>query len=304
MSAHIHVRRFGVIASLVSLALILSSLLTACGSGTSSGGSCTVGGTTFDTSTFHLIKSGTLTVASDTTYPPQEFPDPNDPTKFTGSDIDLITEIATRICLGTVIQKADFDGIIPGLITPALGHQRYDLSISAFTINADRQKKVDMVPYFEAGESVLVAQGNPKNITSLDSLCGLNVSVQKDTVELMDLNTENQTKCGSTPINILTFTSQDDVILQLLNGRVDATYQDSPVTAYYVIQNPGHVQEAFVTPGSLAPEGIVMRKDNPDLEKAVEKALCAMVQDGTYLKILKQWKLDTGALPQNQFVCS
>jgi polar amino acid transport system substrate-binding protein len=308
MTAQFHLRRFGTIASVLVVALILSTLLGACGS-TSTGGSstsCTVGGTSFDTSKFNLAINNTLTVASDTTYPPQEFQDPNNPNNYIGFDLDIIREIGKRICLGTVtIQPTSFDSIITGLITPALGHQRYDLSISAFSITSDREQKVDMVPYFQAGESLLVANGNPENIQALSDLCGKTAAVEKATVELDELNALNAKggACASKNVNILSFTSQDDVITQLLNGRADATYQDSPVTGYYVTKNPGKVQQGPITVAP-APEGIVMRKDNLQLELAVKKALCSMQQDGKYSSILNQWGQQSGGLPANQFVCS
>ncbi len=317
MSAQIHLRRFGVIASFLTLTLILSSFLAACGSGTGSGNptaaptntptsNCNVGGATFDPTQFHLVTANTLTVASDTTYPPQEFQDPQNPNNYIGSDLDIIKEIGKRICLGsTVILPTAFDSIITGLTTPQLGQQRYDLSISAFSITPDRQQKVDMIPYFQAGESLLVAPGNPENIQSLNDLCGKKVAVEKGTVELDELNMLNAAggACVSNNVDILSFTSQDDVVLQLLNHRADATYQDSPVTGYYVSKNPGKVQQGPITVAP-SPEGIVMRKDNPNLENAVKKALCSMVQDGTYAKILQNWGQQSGELPMSQFVCS
>lgn len=306
MSAQLHARRLAATLSVFALAILLSSLLAACGSSNTGSSSCNVGGTTFDTSTFHLVASGSLNVASDTTYPPQEFQDPNDPTKFIGSDLDLIREIGKRICLNTVIDKANFDDIIPALTTPALGHQRYDLSISAFSITPERQQKVNFVPYFQAGESLLVAPGNPLNIQSLNDLCGKTVAVESGTVELDELNGQNDaTKngaCASNKINILSFTSQDDVVTQLLNGRAVATYQDSPVTGYYVSKNPGKVQQGPITVAP-APEGIVMRKDNANLENAVKKALCSMVSDGKYTSILNQWGQQSGALSAKDIGC-
>jgi polar amino acid transport system substrate-binding protein len=303
MSAQIHARRFATTISMIVLALMFSSLLAACGSTPATTGN---GGCKVDTSKFHLVASGTLNVASDTTYPPQEFQDPNDPTKFVGSDLDIISEIAKRICLTATIDKANFDDIIPALTTPALGQQRYDLSISAFSITPDRQQKVDFVPYFQAGESLLVAPGNPKNIKSLDDLCGMSVAVEKATVELDELNAENDAskngKCATNKIDILSFESQDDVVTQLLNGRVVATYQDSPVTGYYVSKNPGKVEQGPITVAP-SPEGIVLRKDNPNLETAVKNALCSMVSDGKYTSILNQWGQQSGALSAKDIGC-
>ena len=46
------------------------------------------------------------------------------------------------------------------------------------------KKTVDFVTYFSAGESLIVAKGNPKNVTGPDlSLCGLTIAVEKGTTE-------------------------------------------------------------------------------------------------------------------------
>ena len=103
------------------------------------------------------ITPGTLTVGSDTTYPPQEYID-TATNKATGFDVDLITAIAQRMGLKANVVTTKFPTIIDDL-----GNKRFDVVISALTINAARQQKVDFVPYFNAGESLLVQNGNPKN---------------------------------------------------------------------------------------------------------------------------------------------
>jgi polar amino acid transport system substrate-binding protein len=179
------------------------------------------------------------------------------------------------------------------------------MSISSFTINSDRQQKVDMIPYFTAGESILVQTGNPKNITSIDSMCGKIVAAQDNTVELAELQDANGTGDGSSgqaavckdnKIKLVHFASQNDVVLQVVNGSADASYQDQPVTDYYSKQNSGKLESGGITV-SPSPQGIVMRKDNSALETAITNALAAMRTDGTYLKILSDWGVQKLAYP-------
>lgn len=300
MFAQISARRFVAISPSLIVVLLFSFLFTACDSSNPNGTTASCGP---DSASFHLVMAGTLTVATDPSHTPQTFIDPDQPTQYDGSDLDLIREIGKRLCPQTTMLKVAFDAIIPGLITPALGSQRYDLAISAFPMSANLQQQVDMIPYFQAGKSLLVLAGNPQHITSLASLCGKPVAVQQGTAAFSELSQQAQSACSSNPIQVLNFTSEDAAVAQLLNGGVVATYQDSPVTDYYVFQNQGKLaQGPLIVP--VSPEGIVMRKDNPDLEKAVKKALCAMVQDGTYATILKKWGQESGILPQSQFLCS
>ena len=233
-----------------------------------------------------LITPGTLTVGSDTTYPPQEFVDTSTG-QATGFDIDLITAIAQRMGLKVNIVRADF-----GTIIDSLGAKRYDVVISAVTINSDRQKKVDFVPYFSAGESLLVPQGNPKKITTIGGMCGQTVGVQTGTVEADDA-TAADTACKKAKkpgITITSLQNQTDVVQLLVNGRVDATYQDSPVTDYYNSLNPGH----FEVGGSVvnaAPEGIAVRKGDASMLNAVQTAFKQLKSAGTYDALFTKWHL-------------
>lgn len=300
------IRRAFVVAT-VGAAMGLSLILSACGAtsstNTPSGNANCPSSSTV--ASWHLVNAGKLTIASDTTYPPAEFADPNNVSNFIGYDMDLAREFAKRLCLQADIVKADFGTIITDVSGPPLGQQRYDMSISSFTVNPDRQQKVDMIPYFTAGESILVPTGNPKNITTIDSMCGKTIAVQDNTVEkseIDDANGKGDGSSGQAPvckdnlIKELHFASQNDVILQVINNNADASYQDQPVTDYFVSKNPGKAQSGGITV-SPAPQGIVMRKDNAPLETAINDALTAMRTDGTYLKILTNWGVQKLAYP-------
>lgn len=281
---HIAVLCFG-------LLTLLSLLFSACGSTSSGGGSPTATVKPSIAAPNDLITPGTLTVGSDTTYPPQEFLDTKT-NKYTGFDVDLITEMAARMGLKANIVKTDFTTIIDNLV-----NKRFDVVISAVTINNDRKKKVDFVPYFNAGESLLVAKGNPMNLKAVADLCGLNIGVQKATVEQDDL-TAGSKDCvskGKKAINLTILASQTDVIQLLVNKRVVATYQDSPVTDYFNKLNSGQ----FEVGGSVvnaAEEGIAVRKGDTSMLTAMQSAFNAVKSDGTYTKIVQQWGVTSGAL--------
>ncbi len=254
----------------------------------------------------NLVTNGDLTIASDTTYAPAEYADPNNPSNYIGYDMDIAREIARRLGLKPVIIKATFSAIIGDIAGPPLGQQRYDMSISSFTINSEREKQVDMIPYFTAGESLLIKAGSNTGLTSnFASLCGKTIAVQNGTVEKEEIDDANGVAdptpirgpiCKNNPIKELHFDDQTVVVEQVINGSADASYQDSPVTGYYANLNKGQVVTGAVEVAP-APEGIVVRKDNPALENAIKNALNAMRNDGTYLKILQKWGQQDGAYP-------
>ena len=275
--------------SVAALAL-LSLLLVACGGSASSGGATTSGSTPTAKASIappnDLLQSGTVTIGSDTTYPPQEYID-QVTKKAAGFDVDLITEMAARMGLQAKVVTTDFTTIIDSLV-----NKRFDIVVSAVSVTPERQKKVDFVPYFNAGESLLVQKGNPLNLKTVTDLCGQNVGVQKATIEQDDLTVASKdcVSKGKKPINMTVLQNQTDVVQLLVNSRVVATYQDSPVTDYYIKQNPSQfdIGGSVVNAGQ---EGIVVRKGDTSMFNAIQAAFNAVKADGTYHKLILKWGL-------------
>ncbi len=271
----------------VGMLILLAMLLAACG-GTTAGGTTPTPNPATPTVAppTDLITPGTLTVGSDTTYPPQEYID-TATGKAVGFDVDLITAIAQRMGLKANVVTTKFDTIIDDLSV-----KRFDVVISAVSVTPERQKKVDFVPYFNAGESLLVKAGNPLNIKSTADLCGKNVGVQLGTIEQDDLKTASSacTKAGKPAINVTVLQDQTAVVQLLANNRVDATFQDSPVTDYYNKLNPGQ----FTVGGSVVNaglEGIVVRKGDTSMFNAIQTAFNQLKADGTYHSLIQKWGL-------------
>ncbi len=271
----------------VGILILLTMLLAACG-GTTAGGTTPTPNPATPTVAppSDLITPGTLTVGSDTTYPPQEYID-TATNQATGFDIDLIAAVAHRMGLQAKIVTTSFDTIINSLVA-----KRFDVVISAVSITPERQQKVDFIPYFNAGESLLVQAGNPSNIKSTADLCGQKVGVQNGTIEQADLQTASDAckKAGKSAIEVTALTNQTDVIQLLATNRVVATFQDSPVTDYYNKLHPGQ----FTVGGSVVNaglEGIVVRKGDTSTFNAVQTAFNQLKADGTYHSLILKWGL-------------
>src|SRR6266498_1565080 len=162
--------------------------------------------------------SGSLSVAADATYAPDEFI-ASDGKTVIGMDADLAKAIAQLMGLTANVQNIPFDSIIPGL---AAG--KYDLGMSSFTDTKDREKTVDFVTYAQAGESFFVnADGGP-TINSLDDICGLKIGAEKGTTEADDATAQSKkcTDAGKPAVSVSVFPDENGVNLALSSGRVDA----------------------------------------------------------------------------------
>jgi polar amino acid transport system substrate-binding protein len=236
------------------------------------------------------IKSkGSLTVAADATYAPNEFIGPDGHT-VVGMDADLAKALGQVMGLRVSMVNATFDTIIPGIASG-----KYDLGMSSFTDTKARQQTVNFVTYFVAGTSFYVKTGGP-NITSLADLCGHKVAMEKGTTQQADAQAQN-TKCkaaGKPAVSLQIFNDQNAVNLALSSGRAEVAMADSPVAAYQVRQSNGTFKLTGKSYGT-APYGIAMAK-NSGLDKPVLAAMKTLVANGTYTKILKKWGIQAGAI--------
>ncbi len=237
------------------------------------------------------IKSkGTLIVASDATYAPNEFI-ASDGHTVIGMDADLVNALAAVMGLKAQIVNATFDTIIPGL---AAG--KYDLGASSFTDTKERQKTVDFVTYFTAGESFYAKNSSSPTITTLADLCGKSVAVEKGTTEEEAVKAQSTqcTKEGKKAPTLLVFPTQNGTNLAVASGRAELGMADSPVVAYAVKQSNGALKVVGPTLAS-APYGLAFPKGT-GMTGPTLAALKVLMANGDYMKILTKWGVQAGAI--------
>jgi polar amino acid transport system substrate-binding protein len=214
------------------------------------------------------IKSkGTLTVAADATYAPNEFIAPDGHTVI-GMDADLAKALAQAMGLTAQVKNVTFDSILPGLAA-----NKYDLGMSSFTVTKTREKTVDFVTYAIAGTSFFVkAQGGP-NIQSLADLCGQKVAAERATVQAAAATAQNK-KCkaqGKPGVSLSVFPDENGVNLALSSGRATVAMADSPPAAYAVEQSNGQFklsgnQYGTAAYGIAMPTGCPCTISNPQID--------------------------------------
>jgi polar amino acid transport system substrate-binding protein len=234
--------------------------------------------------------SGSLSVAADATYAPDEFI-ASDGKTVIGMDADLAKAIAQVMGLTANVQNIPFDSIIPGL---AAG--KYDLGMSSFTDTKDREKTVDFVTYATAGSSFFVLADGGPDIASLDDLCGHKVGAEKGTTQADDASAQDKTctAAGKPGVSVSVFPDENGVNLALSSGRIDVAMADTPPADYAVKQSDGKFKLSGSSYGN-APYGIAMAKDS-GLAQPVLAAVKALMADGTYKKILDYWGISDDAI--------
>ena len=236
-----------------------------------------------------VTKDGKLTVGMDTSYAPAEFLAEDGKTPI-GFDVDIAKALANMFGLEAVPQTSNFDSIIPSIGT------KYDIGISSFTITPERMEAVDFVSMFKAGSTWVVKKGNPNKVDTSD-LCGLKIAVQTGTTQEEEVNAAaKQCKAdGKSEVQILSNKLQTDVTTNVATGKADVFYADSPVAGYAIAQTEDTL-EALGEDVGVTKEAVAIKKGDSDTAKAVQAALQKLMDDGTYMKILKHWGVENGSI--------
>jgi polar amino acid transport system substrate-binding protein len=232
------------------------------------------------------IKSkGTLTVAADASYAPDEFFAPDGHT-IIGMDADLTKALGAVMGMKVKVENAVFESIIPGLASG-----RYDIGASSFTDTKEREKTVDFVTYANVGEAFFTKASGGVSIGSINDICGHSVAVEKGTTEQADATAQSGKckKAGKPGVTVLVFPDQNGANLALSSGRAQLGFADAPPAAYAVSKSGG--QFKLVGPQlAAAPYGLATAKGN-GLDKAMLAAMKVLMQNGTYQQIFNKWGL-------------
>ncbi|MCB4912088.1 ABC transporter substrate-binding protein [Bifidobacterium pseudocatenulatum] len=241
----------------------------------------------------YVTKDGKLTIGMDTSYAPAEFLAEDGKTPV-GFDVDIAKALAQVFGLEADPETANFDSIIPSV------GSKYDIGISSFTVTKERLEAVDFVSHFDAGSAWAVKKGNPNKIDTSD-LCGKKVAVQTATMQETEAN-KIAKQCetdGKDKLEVISSKLQTDVTTNVVTGKADVFYADSPVAGYAIAQTDGQLEMLGKVEG-VAPEGIVIKKGDSQMDEAVQKAVQKLIDDGTYLKILKYWGVEDGAIETSE----
>jgi polar amino acid transport system substrate-binding protein len=240
---------------------------------------------------------GSVSSAMDATYPPDEFVAASG-TTIVGMDADFSAALGAVMGVKWVDLDATFDTIIAGLQAG-----KFDVGNSSFTVTTAREKQVNFVTYFQAGEGYYVSKSSPLKLSgSLMSLCGRTVSVETGTTEQTDAQSAANLckKAKQKPDTVYAFSTQNEANLAISSGRAQIGFADSQVAGYIVQQSKGQFKldgPAF----GVAPYGFAFAKSSK-LDKATLAAVKVLIKDGIYAKILDKWGVQAGAMTKPAIV--
>lgn len=216
---------------------------------------------------------GVMRIAMTGQYPPFNFV--NEQNKVVGFDPAIGTEIAKRLGIKVEIVTTAWDGIIGGLLA-----NKYDAIVGSMSITDERKKVVDFVgPYYSTMRAIFTMAGS--KTTSVSQLGDVTVGVT-----LGETHEQWARKQG---YKIKTYKGLPELLLELENGRVDAIIGDSIAVILAAKASDRNLAQIKDLVTEAVGAGIAIRRGNPELLAAMQKALDEIQADGTYVTIANEW---------------
>lgn len=217
-------------------------------------------------------------------YAPFEVKTPDG--KLAGFDIDLGTEICKRIEAKCTWVESDFDGLIPSLKA-----KKIDAILSSMSITEQRQKEIDFTDKLYGTPARLIAPEGATLKPEASSLAGKRVGVFQGTTA----ETYAKEQWAVKGVDVVTYQAQDLVYADLVNGRLDAAFQDAVAASDGFLKQPQG--KGFAFSGAEVNDvkyfgvgaGIGLRKDDAAIKDKMNQAIADMLKDGTYATIAKKY---------------
>jgi arginine/ornithine transport system substrate-binding protein len=219
-----------------------------------------------------------LRIAIEGAYPP--FSEVGPDGKLSGFDVDIAQALCTQMGVECQLVQQAWDGMIPGL-----NARKFDAVLSSMSITDERRKSVNFTNRYYSTPARLVARAGSTLDGSPAKMKGKRVGVQRSTSH--DRYASEQFAGAE----VVRYTGQDEVFLDLAAGRLDATLCDSVAADVGFLKRPAGKGFAFTGPLFTDDKyfgygaGIALRKADVELQQRLNAAITALRANGRYKAI-------------------
>lgn len=217
-----------------------------------------------------------IRIGTEGAYPPFNFIDQSG--KLAGFDVEIGMALCEQMKAKCDLVAQDWDGIIPALVAG-----KYDVIIASMFITEERKKVVSFSdPYYAAAMTHVTAKGSDIKEFSDAALAGKAVGAQSSTTQAEYV----QKTYPSADIRL--YKTQDEANLDMASGRLDVMVGDViPMLDWTTKTEDGKCCELVgepITDKAFVGDGVGMavRQEDNKLRENLNKALAAIIANGTY----------------------
>jgi arginine/ornithine transport system substrate-binding protein len=228
-----------------------------------------------------LVQASDIRIAMEGKFPPFEVVDSKG--NLAGFNVDIANALCDEMKVKCQLVRFDWEQLIP-----ALNGKKADAILASMSITDDRKKLVDFSDRYTQTPAYFFAKAHkyPYVYVNAKRLAGLKIGVQADTT----YDRYVTAKYGATS-TVKRFKNTLDMYDSLVKGDIDLLMDDAVAGYYGFLQTPKGAGYEFV--GSAIEDtsffgegqGIAVRKGDAELKERFNKALKAILDNGTYEKI-------------------
>jgi glutamate transport system substrate-binding protein len=153
---------------------------------------------------------------------------------------------------------------------------RVDFIVATYTINDTRKQQVDFAgPYYEAGQDIMVAKGNPEKIEGPEDLAGKNVCSVEGSTPAQNIR-DNYPEATLTLFDVYSKCAD-----ALSAGQVDAVTTDNVILTGLVSGSPDDF-ELVGNPFTKEPYGIGLMLGDTEFRNFINDVLEESYEDGSW----------------------
>jgi glutamate transport system substrate-binding protein len=191
-----------------------------------------------------------------------------------GFDVEIAKIIAAK--LGIEEDNITWTETVSANREPFIQNGQVDIVVATYTINDTRKQVVDFAgPYYEAGQDIMVAKGNPENIEGPDDLAGKTVCSVEGSTPAQNIR-DNYPQAQLTTYDVYSKCADD-----LKNGNVQAVTTDNVILTGLVAGSPDDF-ELVGNPFTEEPYGIGLKLGDTEFRNFINDVLEEAFEDGSY----------------------
>lgn len=208
---------------------------------------------------------------------PYVFPDPANPARQIGFEVDLAAALAREMGVAARQFQTDWESLIP-----ALKRGDFHMAMNGIEWTPERAREVDFSDPYYVFSQQLVVRAEEEKILSLDDVKDKRAGTLGGSMAHKLLQ--------SLPVaEIKLYTGQVEPYRDLALGRLDAVLMDLPIAAYYARPDP-RLKYAG-EPVGKGVYAIAVRKGDADFLGAINRVLDKLLRSGELKAIYERWGL-------------
>lgn len=246
-----------------------------CGStGTKSGSGSDVGSVS-------TLDKDELVIGLDDTFVPMGFKDESG--ELVGFDIDLAKAVGEKLN-----KKVKFQAIDWSMKETELNGGNIDLIWNGYSINDERKEKVEFSKPYLNNTQIIVTLSNSSINTKAD-LAGKKVGAQNQSTAVDAVEADGDIMSTFDGGNLVTFEDNNQALMDLEAGRLDAIVVDEILARYYIKARGEDKYKILSENFGDEQYGVGIRKGDTKFVEAFNKALDEVIKDGQAAEISEKW---------------